>query len=142
MLTVSANSQGSKAFHDIFPGYFLMFQGTSPSPSKILYGCSYAGPLLFVREGGVNFNWLPRRGGSGKLKKVVEVWCRGGSSWRLGRSWHFLNLIFSRFIIFTFRNYFTHCKVVLYIWRKVIFSCHHNFPAIIPSCLKWTRVYL
>ena len=29
--------------------------------------------------------------------------------------WHFRYLIFSRFIIFTFRNYFTLCKAVLYI---------------------------
>ena len=32
-------------------------------------------------------------------------------------------------IIFTFRNYFTLClcKIVLCIWRKIIFYCHHNF---------------
>ena len=45
----------------------------------------------------------------------------------LGGGWHFSNLIFSRFIIFTFRNYFTLCKSGLCIWRKIIFSCHHNF---------------
>ena len=36
-------------------------------------------------------------------------------------------LIFSRFIIFTLRNYFTFCKIVLYISRKIIFFCQHNF---------------
>ena len=44
-----------------------------------------------------------------------------------GGGWHFSYLIFPRFIIFTFRNYFTLYKVVLHIWRKIIFFCHHNF---------------
>ena len=30
----------------------------------------------------------------------------------------------TRFIIFTFRNYFNPCKIVLCIWRKIIFNCH------------------
>ena len=38
------------------------------------------------------------------------------------RDWHFSYLIFSRFIIFTCRNYFTLCKIVLCIWRKKFFS--------------------
>ena len=43
-------------------------------------------------------------------------------------AWYFSYLIFSKFIIFTFRNYFTLCKTVLYIWRKIFFFfCHHNF---------------
>ena len=41
--------------------------------------------------------------------------------------WHFSYLIFLRFIIFASWNYFTLCKIVLYIWRKIIFFCHHNF---------------
>ena len=51
--------------------------------------------------------------------------------------WLFSYLIFSRFIIFTFRDYFTLlCKIVLCIWRKNFF-CHHNFmKKVIPSCLK------
>ena len=44
-----------------------------------------------------------------------------------GEGRHFSYLIFLRFIIFTFRNYFTLCKTVLCIWRKIIFFCHHNF---------------
>ena len=36
-------------------------------------------------------------------------------------------LIFLRLTIFTFRNYFTLCKTVLYIWRKIIFFSQHNF---------------
>ena len=35
-------------------------------------------------------------------------------------------IYFSRFIIFTFRNYFTLCKIVLCILRKIIFFYHHN----------------
>ena len=33
----------------------------------------------------------------------------------------------SRFVIFTFRNYFTICNIVLCIWRKIFIFCHHNF---------------
>ena len=39
----------------------------------------------------------------------------------------FSYLIFSRFIIFAFRNYCTLRKIALCIWRKIIFFCHHNF---------------
>ena len=35
---------------------------------------------LFFKEGGVNFNYLPRREESEKSKKGVEVWCWGRSS--------------------------------------------------------------
>ena len=31
------------------------------------------------------------------------------------------DVTFKRFIIFAFRNYFTLCKIVLYIWRKIFF---------------------
>ena len=51
-----------------------------------------------------------------------QVFLKGGVG-----GWHFPYLIFSRFIIFTFRNYFTLCKIVLSIWRKNIFFCQHNF---------------
>ena len=44
-----------------------------------------------------------------------------------GVDWYFSYLIISRFIIFTFRNYSTLCKIVLCIWRKIIFFCHHDF---------------
>ena len=49
--------------------------------------------------------------------------------------WHFCYLIFSRFIIFTFRNYSTFCIIVLYICRKIIFFCQHNFMKKIRSKL-------
>ena len=81
-------------------------------------------------KGGVKF-WLPPPdGGKYELKKgggtIVErqAFLKGGwGEW----GWYFSNLIFSRFIIFTFRNYFSLCKIVLCIWRKIIFFCHHNF---------------
>ena len=91
-------------------------------------------PPNFKAAGGVNFDYLPRRRGeSEKLEKgsgsmvqgqvllKVCVWAE-----RCG-GWHFLSLIFSRFIIFTYRNYITLCKIVLCIWRETIFFCHHNF---------------
>ena len=43
----------------------------------------------------------------------VKVWYRGRD---------FSYLIFSRFIFFVFRNYFTFCKIVLYTWKKIFFS--------------------
>ena len=51
-----------------------------------------------------------------------QVFLKGG-----GYFWHFSYLIFSRFMIFAFRNYFTLCKIVLCIGRKIIFVFHHNF---------------
>ena len=44
-----------------------------------------------------------------------------------GGGWYFSYLMFSRFLISTFRNYFILIKIVLCIWRKIIFFCHHNF---------------
>ena len=86
--------------------------------------------------------WLPPPwvgwGGIWKIKK------RGGSMvqgqvFLKGRCWHFSYLFFSRFIIFTFRNYFTLCKIELYIWRKIIFFCYHNFMKKGPSKLSKTE---
>ena len=65
---------------------------------------------------------------------------KGGSEKKLKRGWNygaragllkmgdcrFSYLIFSRFIIFTFRNYFTLCKILLCISRNIISFCHHN----------------
>ena len=40
-------------------------------------------------------------------------------------------------LIMTLLNYFTYCKIVLWIWRKNIFYCHLNFmKKVILSCLK------
>ena len=63
------------------------------------------------------------------LKNKKKGWKYGAGAGLLkrGGSWHFSYLIFSRFIIFAFRNYFTLCKIVLRIWRKIIFFSQHNF---------------
>ena len=81
----------------------------------------------------MSFNYLSRRGGNkrggGMVQGQVFLKKKGG--------WQFCYLIFSKFIIFTFRNYFTLCKVVnrdntfeeiffstnIILWRKFILSC-------------------
>ena len=74
-------------------------------------------PPFFLKGREVNFDCLPRKGEYERIQK-------GGGSMGQGQiflkegGWHFSYLIFSRFIIFTFRNYFTLCKIVLCIWRK------------------------
>ena len=68
---------------------------------------------------------------------ILDSMVQGHVFLKGGRGWHFSYLIYSRFIIFTFRNYFTLCKTVLCIWIKIIFFCHHNFmKKVILSCLK------
>ena len=98
---------------------------------KIVYNIVQA--PLFLKRGKVDFDYLPRRGEYEKLEK-------GGGSMVKGQvGWNFSYLIFWRFIIFTFRNYITLCKIVLCIWRKTIFFSHHNFiKMFILSCRKWT----
>ena len=81
--------------------------------------------------------WLPPpEGGIWKNKK--RGWKYGAEAGLLegGSDWHFSYLIFSRFIIFKFRNYFTLCNIVLRIWRKIIFFCHHNFMKKVHSKLS------
>ena len=81
-------------------------------------------PHLF--KGGSKF-WLPPPEG-GDPKNFKKGWKYGVGEGLLKRGgWHFFYIIFSKFIIFTFTNYFTLCKVMLCIWRKIIFFCHHNF---------------
>ena len=92
-------------------------------------------PLNPLFKGG---KWIlitsPRGGGRiWKIKKGVEVWSMVGAGAGLLECWHFSYLIFSRFIIFMFRNYFILSKIVFCIWRKITFFCHHNF---MKSCLK------
>ena len=48
-----------------------------------------------------------------------QVFLKGGGL-------HFSYLIFSRFITFTFRNYFTLYKILMHL-KKNYFFCHHNF---------------
>ena len=80
------------------------------------------------KGGEVSFDYLPCR--SGKIWKIKKRGWKnhaGAGFLKRGGGWHFSCLIFSKFIIFTFRNYFNLCKIVLCIWRKIIFFCHHNF---------------
>ena len=81
----------------------------------------------FFKEEEVYIDYLPRREGKGeseKLKKAVEVQCRRKSSLKC----KLVLFNFFNFIIFTFKNYFFLCKIVLLcIGRKVFFFCHHNF---------------
>ena len=90
-----------------------------------------------------NIIWTPPRGGEGSkfwlpsskgrnLKNLKSGWKYGAgvSLFKRGEGvegLHFSYLFFSRFIISTFRNYFTLCKIVLRIWRKTSFFCQHNF---------------
>ena len=75
-------------------------------------------PSFFKGEG-VNFDYLPQRGESEKSKKeggsIVQ-----GQVFLEGMGVALFLLIFSRFIIFAFRNYFTLWKIVLCIWRKKV----------------------
>ena len=68
------------------------------------------------------------REGIKKIKK--REWKYGAGAdllKRRGRGLALMLFDFFRVIIFTFWNYFTLCKIVLYIWRKFIFFCQHNF---------------
>ena len=86
--------------------------------------------------GGVNFDYLPQRGGSEKLKKGGGSIVQGQVFLKEG-GWHCSYLMLSRFIIFTFTNYFTLYKIVMHLQVILIiciilklllfFSCHHNF---------------
>ena len=83
-------------------------------------------PFHFFKDGGGEI-WLPPPdGGSGKLKKGGGSTVQG-QVFLKGEGLELSYLMLSRFIIFTFRNYFTLCKILLWIWRKFIFFCHHNF---------------
>ena len=97
-----------------------------------------------LKEGGVHFNYLHQRGG-GTLKNLKRGWEYGAGSGlfkRGGGGCNFSCLICSRFIIFTFWNYFILCKIALCIWRKKKLFCHHNFmKKVIRSDLKWTWKY-
>ena len=53
-----------------------------------------------------------------------------------GRGWHFSYIVFSSFIIFTFKNYFTLCKIMLSFEEKLFLS------ATIIFCNKFIVSYL
>ena len=60
-------------------------------------------------------------------EKAVQHVTKQKNYVRVKMCWHFSYLLFSRFVIFTFTNDFTLCKIVLCIWRKKIFFFYHNF---------------
>ena len=68
---------------------------------------------------------VPEGGDSEKFLKGGWSMVQGQVFWKGGGGWHFLYLIFSRFIIFTCRNYSLQ-KCVMYL-KKNVFFCHHNF---------------
>ena len=89
----------------------LMFIVWNPPPS----------PLFFFKWGGVNFitstrGWrLKNKGGSMVQKQVFLK----------GRLALFL-FNFFKITIFTFRNYFTLCKIVLYMFAKLCYAFEEN----------------
>ena len=114
---------------------FLIFTFVLPMPSPL----TFSHDTIFVNY--VNKFWLPPLEGGGEPKTFLNgggsmvrehVFLKGG-----GGNWHFSYLIFSRFIIFTFRNYFTLCKIVLcyafeeklffsatiILWKKITLIC-------------------
>ena len=72
-------------------------------------------PCLFLK-GGVNFDYLPffGRGESEKLKKAGGSMNQGQVFLKGEGGWHFSYFTFSRFIIFTFRNYVMYLKKLCY----------------------------
>ena len=85
--------------------------------------------------------------GGGRMWKIKwREWKYGAVAGILNRgsSWHFSYLIFSWFINFTFRNYFSLCKIVLCIWRKIIFSatikCHSKVFKNEPEKMPWIKI--
>ena len=101
--------------------------------TKVMPNIARRPPPDFLKEGDRNFRLPPQRWGIWKIKRrggsmvLVQVFLKkkGGGG---GGGWHFSYLIFLRFIILTFRNYFTLCKIALCIFRKIIFFYHHNIP--------------
>ena len=77
---------------------------------------SFQMPMLLSHsldwEGEGSKFWLPPRRGEGNLKNIKNWWKYSAGAglfkgWGGGGGWHFSHLIFSRFISFTFKNYFT-----------------------------------
>ena len=90
-------------------------------------------PLFKGEGGGVNFDYLPWRGGIWKIKKGGGDMVQGQVFLKRG-DWHFSYFVFSRFIIFAFRNYFTLSKILLCIFEEKNF-----FSAII---ILWRKIIL
>ena len=89
------------------PPPMLLQAGWNANQNQIKYISVYMPSIIWTSsplfKGAVNFNYLPGKRGW----KYIQ--CSGRSFW-MGLA---LYLIFSRFIIFKFRNYFILCKIVL-----------------------------
>ena len=92
-------------------------------------------PPLF--KGGSKF-WLPALGERiQNIKRKGWKYGAGAGFLKRGGGLEFAYLFLSRFIIFTFRNYFTLCRIVLCIWRKLFFSATIIlWNKVIPRCPK------
>ena len=80
--------------------FFLIIKLISQEAWRVT---QFRSPLF--SSGEISFDYLPRRMRDLKnFKKWVKLWCRAGL-----------------LLIFTLRNYFTFCKIVLCIWKTKFF---------------------
>ena len=102
-------------------------------------------PPTFLKVGGVNFDYLPRRGGGiWKIEKKEWKYCGGASLFKRGGLALFLFKVYHFYIyklLYPLQNCVMYLQVILIIcivlWFLLFFSCHHNFmKKVIPSCLK------
>ena len=108
-------------------------------PKKAFHGGQTLGKFMGTIVRTPSFTLL--EGEAEKLKKKgVKVWCQGRSLKRVGLALFLFN--FSRFIIFTFRNYFTLQDCVIR-YKKKYFSLppyfyeksHSKLPKNEPVCM-------
>ena len=104
-----SESSFSHLFIAVFPFSFVS-NATNLFFQQVCFKKTAAYTLLVL------FNWMSFL----FLAKIWKIKKRGGSMvqgqvFLKGRCWHFSYLFFSSFIFFTFRNYFTLCKIELYI---------------------------
>ena len=106
---------------------FFSYNHTDQPRSVKAYIVQTSPPPSFY-SGEVSLDYLPRRG-EGDLKNFKKGWKYGAGAGLLkrGGGWHLSYLIFSRFIIFTFWNYFILCKIVV---------CKKNYFFLSNSLMK------
>ena len=103
-------------------------------------------PLHFLKEKEVHFDYLPRMEGKEepeKLKKGVEVWCRGKSSlkWGEGVTDFFLFNFFQVLSFLHLKFTFSFAKLCYYELEEKLFSSATITlgKKIIQSCLKMNQ---